>query len=58
MFKWSSFSVMTCFQIFMHTDADIPYYNTLTTDMIIPKNQVAQKIGIAVTDTENELEVC
>ncbi|KAL1137991.1 hypothetical protein AAG570_009686 [Ranatra chinensis] len=41
----------------MHPDADIPFYNTMTTDILSPGINSYKKFTISVTDIENEPEI-
>lgn len=41
----------------MHPEADIPYYNTMTTEVVAGKAGILKHLGISVIDIENEPEV-
>ncbi|XP_075225540.1 sodium channel protein Nach-like [Lycorma delicatula] len=44
-------------KIYMHSESDIPYYNTLTTDILDAPPNIKKKFTISVTAIENENEV-
>ncbi|XP_046677389.1 acid-sensing ion channel 4, partial [Homalodisca vitripennis] len=44
-------------KVYMHSESDIPYYNTMTTEVITAKAGAIKRLGISVTDIENEPEV-
>lgn len=44
-------------KIYMHSDADIPFYNTMTTDVLTGGPNTHKVFSISVTDIDNEPEV-
>ncbi|XP_014242025.1 sodium channel protein Nach [Cimex lectularius] len=40
-------------KVYLHSENDVPFYNTMTTDTIVPVMNMVKNYSITVTDTEN-----
>ncbi|XP_014294534.1 sodium channel protein Nach isoform X1 [Halyomorpha halys] len=44
-------------KIYLHSEADVPFYNTMTTDILIAQSNTAKQYRISIIDIENGADV-
>ena len=44
-------------QVFIHSVVDVPYYNTISTDILLAKMGIFKQYKFVIKDIENEDEV-
>lgn len=48
---------MYCIQVFIHSVVDVPYYNTISTDILQATMGIYKQFKFVIKDIENEDEV-